>query len=107
LVNTGPDSVRISASILDVRKGAPLGEVQIKGDERRMDALSDSLTVGLLRAVGAVRPIGATRSVRFSSTTVPALKAFLTGEQLLRAAFGVAPTAFRIAWQGLHDAGFQ
>ena len=84
LVGTGPDSVRISASILDVRRGAPIGEVQIKGDERHMDALSDSLTVGLLRELGTVRPIGATRSVRFSSTTVPALKAFLAGEQLYR-----------------------
>jgi serine/threonine-protein kinase len=84
LVSTGPDSVRISASILDVRKGVPIGEVQVKGDESHMDALSDSLTVGLLRELGAVRPIGATRSARFGSTTVPALKAFLTGEQLYR-----------------------
>ena len=31
---------------------------QIRGDERHMDALSDSLTVGLLRELGTVRPMG-------------------------------------------------
>jgi serine/threonine-protein kinase len=84
LVGAGPDSVRISASILDVNGGQPIGEVQLRGDARHMDALSDSLTVALLRELGSTRPIAATRSGRFGASSLPALKAFLTGERYYR-----------------------
>jgi eukaryotic-like serine/threonine-protein kinase len=84
LVGAGPDSVRISASILDVNGRQSVGEVQLKGDVRHMDALSDSLTVALLRELGSTRPIAATRSGRFGATSLPALKAFLTGERYYR-----------------------
>ena len=49
-----------------------------------MDRLADSLTVGVLRELGRTRAIGLVRSASLGSRSVPALKAFLQGEQFLR-----------------------
>jgi serine/threonine-protein kinase len=84
LVGTRADSVRLTATLLDVATGRVLGELELHDVSTNMDRLTDSLTVGLLRELGRTRPIGAVRLAAFGSTSLPALKAFLQGEQFFR-----------------------
>jgi len=84
LVATRADSVRLTATLLDVATARVLGELELRGVSTSMDRLTDSLTVGLLRELGRTRPIGAVRLAAFGSTSLPALKAFLQGEQFFR-----------------------
>ena len=51
-----------------------------------MDRLADSLTVRLLRELGRTRRIEVFRTTSLGSTSLPALKAFLRGEQWFRRA---------------------
>ena len=84
LVAAGPDSVRMDAAILDAAQGKQVGEVQLRGDPRRMDLVADSLSLALLRELGRSRPVGAVRLAGLTGTSPPALKAFLQGEQFYR-----------------------
>jgi serine/threonine-protein kinase len=84
MVGTSGDSVRISASLYDVGRGATMGEADLRGPKATIDRLADSLTVRLLRDLGRTRPIGAARRATFASASLPALKAFLQGEQEYR-----------------------
>jgi eukaryotic-like serine/threonine-protein kinase len=78
------DSARLSATLLDVERGRVLGEVEVRDSTIRMDRLADSLTVRLLRELGRTRRVGAVLSMSFGSTSLPALRAFLQGEQFYR-----------------------
>jgi tetratricopeptide (TPR) repeat protein len=82
--SAGPDSVRLSASVLDVAAQRSLGDVEIRGSVARMDQLTDSLAVTLLRELSQTRSMTAVRSGSLRATSLPALKAFLQGEQSLR-----------------------
>jgi len=84
LVGTGPDSVRLTASVLDVTRGEMIGEAEFRGTADRIDQLAESLTVRVLRELAKDRPIGAARSSGLGSRSVPALRYFLRGEQLFR-----------------------
>jgi hypothetical protein len=84
VVGTSGDSVRIRASLYDVGRGATIGEADLRGSKATIDRLADSLTVRLLRDLGRTRPIGAARQATFASASLPALKAFLQGEQEYR-----------------------
>ncbi|HEY9015067.1 MAG TPA: hypothetical protein VIM84_08390, partial [Gemmatimonadales bacterium] len=84
LVWSGQDSIRLSATLLDVKRNRAIGEVQLRGDSRHMDRLSDSLTVGILRLLAQERDLAAVRTSSLRATSLPALKAFLEGEQLYR-----------------------
>ncbi|MGH7534550.1 MAG: hypothetical protein ACREMG_03090, partial [Gemmatimonadales bacterium] len=110
LVATRGDSVRLTATLFDVGTGRPLGEVEFRDLSVSMDRLADSLAIALLQALGRSRPIGAVRSTAFRSTSLPALKAFLQGEQFFRrtawdsalAYYGRAVSAdsgFALAWR--------
>ena len=78
------DSVRLTATLLDAGSGRPVADFELRGHATAMDELTDTLTVALLRELGKTRPIGAVRLASFGSTSLPALKAFLQGEQHLR-----------------------
>src|SRR5207249_7454871 len=80
------DSVRLTATVFDVGSGTALADLELHGTAARMDRLSDSLTVGVLRELGRTRPIGAVRLASLGSTSLPAIKAFLRGEQFYRRA---------------------
>jgi serine/threonine-protein kinase len=67
-----------------VGRGAAIGEADLRGPKATIDRLADSLTVRLLRDLGRTRPIGAARLATFASASLPALKAFLQGEQEYR-----------------------
>jgi hypothetical protein len=106
VVGTGGDSVRLTASLLDVRSATVVGhEIDVRDAGGRIDRVADSLTVALLRELGHTRPIGAVRFNSLGSTSVPALKAFLQGEQFFRRlAWDSALAYYRIAIA--HDSSF-
>src|SRR3954469_24365441 len=49
-----------------------------------MDRIADSLTLALLRVIGTGRPVNAVRHASMGSTSLPAIRAFLQGEQAFR-----------------------
>lgn len=83
LVASGKDSVRVTATILEITTGRST-DVQLRDDASRMDRLADSLSVAILRELGSTRAIGATRLASLGSSSLPALKAYLQGEQAYR-----------------------
>jgi DNA-binding SARP family transcriptional activator len=84
LDRSGADSVRIRAAVLQVGSVQPALEAEVRGDTLRMDRLVDSLAVAVLRELGRVRPVGAVRQSTLGAASLPALKAFLQGEQFYR-----------------------
>ncbi|HXV90875.1 MAG TPA: serine/threonine-protein kinase [Gemmatimonadales bacterium] len=84
LLDAGPDSVRISAALVDVTRRSVAAEFEFRGSADRIGELADSLTVALLDQVGRTRPIGAVRYTGVTAVPLPALKAFLRGEQHFR-----------------------
>ncbi len=84
VVSTGGDSVRLSATLFDAAARRPLSEFVVRDVGERMDRVADSLAIQLLRALGQTRPIGAVRLASIGSTSMPALRAFLRGEQFYR-----------------------
>jgi len=105
LVRAGPDSVRLTASVLDVPGPNVLGEIEIRERADRMDRLADSLTVRVLRELGRTRAIGFVRNASLGSRSLPALKAFLQGEQFLRRSEWDSAVAYHERAIGL-DSGF-
>src|SRR5688572_22511245 len=85
VLGVGADSVELSATLYDVRRGTRIGiEIERREATSQMARLADSVSIGLLRELGRTRPIGAVRSSSLGSTSMPALKAFLRGEQYYR-----------------------
>jgi eukaryotic-like serine/threonine-protein kinase len=84
LIGAGPDSARLTVTALDIAGGRLLAEIELRDAADRMDRLADSLTVRLLRELGRTRRIEVFRATAMGSTSLPALKAFLRGEQWYR-----------------------
>jgi tRNA A-37 threonylcarbamoyl transferase component Bud32/tetratricopeptide (TPR) repeat protein len=84
LVPAGGDSVRLRATLFDAATGQALAELDLRDATARIDRLTDSLTVRLLSELGRNRRIELTRVASLGSTSLPALKAFLQGEQWFR-----------------------
>jgi serine/threonine-protein kinase len=83
VVAGGNDSVRVTTSLLDARSGSE-SEFEFRDDAGRIDRISDSLTLRMLRDLGRTRSIAAVRSAPLGWTSLPALRAFLRGEQFFR-----------------------
>ncbi|HLB37357.1 MAG TPA: protein kinase [Gemmatimonadales bacterium] len=86
IVPAGPDSVRLVATIVDATRNQTVAEVEVRDERSRMERVTDSATVRLLRGFARVRPVGAFRATPFGATSLPALRAFLRGEQQFRRA---------------------
>jgi len=84
LVPAGGDSARLQATLYDVSAGRALAELDLRDAVSRIDRLSDSMTVRLLGELGRTRHLELTRVASLGSTSLPALKAFLQGEQWFR-----------------------
>jgi serine/threonine-protein kinase len=84
IVGAGADSLRLSASLLDVSRGRTLAEFEFRGSSARIDQLADSLAVRVLAELSSSRQLGAERLNSLGSQSPGALKAFLQGEQHLR-----------------------
>jgi len=98
LVSSGRDSVRASAALLDAGTGRPLGEIERREAAASIDRLIDSVAFGLLRELSRTRPVGAFKRSGLGGHSLPALKAFLQGEQFMRAAnFDSALSAYQQA----------
>jgi eukaryotic-like serine/threonine-protein kinase len=82
LVGAGPDSVRLTATLLDVGAARAIADIEVRNAVDRMDHLIDSLAVKLLAELGPTRGGAIVHHAR--ATSLPALKAFLQGEQYYR-----------------------
>jgi hypothetical protein len=81
-----------------VQAGRQIAEIELGDAQDRMDRLTDSLAVRLLRELGRSRRLPAFREARLGSASFPALKAFLAGEQWFRrAAWDSAAAAYKQA----------
>jgi len=80
------DSVRATLSMLDVASGRTVADIQYVDAADRMDRLSDSLTVAVLREIGRSRNIDLAHATSSPTTSLSALKEYLRGEQFYRAA---------------------
>jgi eukaryotic-like serine/threonine-protein kinase len=76
--------VSLRATVLNVARRTAEADLEVRGDTAVMGDLADSLGVRILQALGRNRPIGAVRHVSIGSRSLPALKAFLYGEQFYR-----------------------
>jgi serine/threonine-protein kinase len=84
VVPKGRDSVTLRAGVLDAVSGTGPREVEVSGESARIGELADSLGIRILQALGRSRAIGSVRQVSMGSRSLPALKAFLQGEQFYR-----------------------
>ena len=84
VVPKGRDSVTLRAGVLDAVSGIGQREVEVSGESARIGELADSLGIRILQALGQSRAIGSVRQVSMGSRSLPALKAFLQGEQFYR-----------------------
>jgi serine/threonine-protein kinase len=101
----GRDSVRVAAAVTETKSGRVLAEVQQRDATDRLDRLVDSLTVALLRKIGGPVASSMARLGSVGTSSLPALKAFLQGEQYYRrTAWDSALAAFQRAVQT--DSGF-
>jgi serine/threonine-protein kinase len=87
VVPKGRDSVILRAGVLDAGSGSGQREVEVSGASARIGELADSLGIRILQALGQGRAIGSVRQVSMGSRSLPALKAFLQGEQFYRRGF--------------------
>ncbi len=114
LTSEGPDSVRLTAGVVDARSGRLVSDVERRDLSDRMNRLADSLTIALLRALGELPSGGLPRLSSVGTVSLPALKAFLQGEQYFRrtvfdsalASYEHAialDTAFALAWRRMSN----
>jgi serine/threonine-protein kinase len=80
----GRDSVSLRASVWDGTRASSPMEVAVSGEVSRIGELVDSLGIRVLQTLSSSRPIGVVRQVSMGSRSLPALKAFLQGEQFYR-----------------------
>ena len=78
------DTVSLRATVLDLARKRVEPDLEVKGVTADIGDLADSLGVRILQVLGQDRPIGAVRRVSIGSRSLPALKAFLYGEQFYR-----------------------
>jgi eukaryotic-like serine/threonine-protein kinase len=102
---SGSDSVRLAATVLDVARGRPVRELDVRGPAAQMDHLVDSVAVGLLRELGRAPAVDAAQPANLGAHSLPALKAYLQADQHYRRA--VWDSAQVYAEQAVKlDAGF-
>lgn len=95
----GPDSVHLRAALFDVATGKVRHDIDLRGESTRMDALADSLSLRVLRALGGAGELAGTQLYSVGTRSLPALKAFLQGQQYYRR--GVVDSATRAYQQAV------
>ncbi len=94
LMGLGADSLRVNATVYDVAEEEVIGDIDIRGSADRVDGVVDSLTVEVLRHLRTARENVALAHASIGSRSMPALKAFLQGEQAFRNAAWDTARAF-------------
>jgi len=84
LIKTGPDAIRLTAELFDVRWASRAASVAVEGTQSEMIGLVDRLTVDLLKAVLEEGQLPDVRVSALTTISVPALKAYLEGQQAFR-----------------------
>ena len=84
VLGAGRDSVRVSVWLVDVAARRRGEAIELRDATERMDRIADALALALLRDIGAVRPISAIPHASMGTASLPAIRAFLQGEQHLR-----------------------
>ncbi len=84
VVRRGADSIEIRATVLDRTRDRAEPDLAVAGTEDRIGELADSLGVRILRLLGQRRAIASARHISIGARSLPALKAFLQGEQFYR-----------------------
>ncbi|MGH7649512.1 MAG: protein kinase domain-containing protein, partial [Gemmatimonadaceae bacterium] len=82
---SGTDSAHASATLVNVATGRSIGDVEAQDANSHIDRLCDSLSVRLLRELSRVRRIAVSLGGSMGSSSLPAIKAYLQGEQWYRA----------------------
>ncbi len=80
----GRDSVTLRAAVLDRAGGMGKTDIEVSGETARIAEVADSLGIRVLRVLSPARAIGWARGTSIGSKSLPALKAFLQGEQFYR-----------------------
>jgi len=83
-VGKASGTVSLRATVFDVARRRAEADIEVRGDTVAMGDLADSLGVRILQALGRTRPIGSVQRVSIGARSLPALKAFLYGEQFYR-----------------------
>jgi serine/threonine-protein kinase len=78
------ETVSLRATVLDLHQKRAEPDLEVRGETADIGDLADSLGVRILQVLGRDRPIGSVRQVSIGSRSLPALKAFLYGEQFYR-----------------------
>jgi serine/threonine-protein kinase len=84
VVRRGADSIEIRATVLDRARSTVDPDLAVTGTEDRIGELADSLGMRILRLLGQRRAIASARHISIGARSLPALKAFLQGEQFYR-----------------------
>ena len=85
MLGSGSDSVRVNASLIDVTGGPPLGQFQVSEGSDHVARLADSLSVAVWRLLARARRADLPpRVASLGTASIPAMKAFLRGEQFFR-----------------------
>jgi serine/threonine-protein kinase len=83
-VGRARDTVSFRATVFDLARNRVESDLEVKGDTADIGTLADSLGVRILQVLGRDRAIGVVRQTSIGSRSLPALKAFLYGEQFFR-----------------------
>jgi len=83
-VSTGPGEVRVTADIFNVKWLRKEGSVVADGPEGDMAGLVDRLSVDLLKSIWRAEEVPEIRVSSVTTSSVPALRAYLEGEQHFR-----------------------
>ncbi|CAA9339670.1 MAG: hypothetical protein AVDCRST_MAG11-2915 [uncultured Gemmatimonadaceae bacterium] len=110
---SGKDSVQLRAALVDVARGAVRQDVNVRGEASRVDALADSLALRMLPSMGSggANVMASTLS-SMGTASLPALKAYLQGQQYYRRgltdssrlayeAAVAADSLFSLGWRGV------
>jgi serine/threonine-protein kinase len=95
-----PSSLRLTATLFDAVASRKLDEVTVEGADEQLLRLTDIVTTRFLARLARDRPIAAARGGSFASISLPVLKEFLRGEQLLRRnQYAAAESAYKAVYQ--------
>lgn len=84
LLSSGRDSIKLRATLVDAIADRAMPEIELSDEVAHIPRLADSLTMRMLRQLEGSRAIRIVRGGSVGSASLPALKAFLQGEQQLR-----------------------
>ena len=86
VITTSPGEVRVSAELFNVRWLRKDASAVVEGAEAEMTSLVDQLTVELLKSIWREGEVPEVRVSTVTTSSIPALRAYLEGEQAFRQA---------------------